>query len=89
MDWAVFLIPTLIIILVNTNIFHTPCKDGHGLFDVDVDDALPCFSAVVKEVMTGEDMLSAPNIRITKIYYRITKKKSITKIEKINIISIL
>jgi len=39
----------------------TPCKDGHGLLNIDGNICFPSLPAVVEEVVAGKDLLPSPS----------------------------
>ena len=56
---------------ININRGHDgiPGKDGHGLLNVDTDVGVPSLSAIVKEIVTSEYLLTTtrPTLYLTEI----------------------
>ena len=44
--------------------FCLPCKDGHGLLNIDGNISFPCLPAVVEEVVTSKNLLPSPSPKL-------------------------
>ena len=58
---------------------NPPCKDGHGLLNIDGNICFPSLPAVVEEVVAGKDLLPSPSphLNLSEIWGEMTISKGV------------
>ena len=58
---------------------NPPCKDGHGLLNIDGNICFPSLPAVVEEVVAGKDLLPSPSpqLNLSEIWGGMTISKGV------------